>query len=113
MTDILTVLLAKPVFVGVSQKELAQQIEAKKKCKDKLPTWFEKRGIYYPNKLHIEQTSSEVTARYKSQLVSGKSLIDLTGGLGVDTYFFAQQIPEVYHCAVSYTHLTLPTKRIV
>ena len=31
MTDILTVLLAKPVFEGVSQKELAQQIEAKKK----------------------------------------------------------------------------------
>jgi 16S rRNA G966 N2-methylase RsmD len=100
-TDILTVLLAKPVFEGVSQKELAQQIEAKKKCKDKLPTWFEKRGIYYPNKLHIEQTSSEVTARYKSQLVSGKSLIDLTGGLGVDTYFFAQQIPEVFHCEIN------------
>jgi 16S rRNA G966 N2-methylase RsmD len=99
-SDILAVLLSKPCFEGISQKELAEQIEAKKKCGDKLPTWFEKSEIYYPNKLHVEQTSSEITARYKAQLVSGKSLIDLTGGLGVDAYFFAQQVPKVFHCEI-------------
>jgi 16S rRNA G966 N2-methylase RsmD len=98
--DIVSVLLKKPLFEGVSQKELAEQLEAKKKCKDKLPIWFNTPNIYYPNKLNIEQTSSEETAHYKANLVDGKTLLDLTGGLGVDTYFFSKKIDTVFHCEV-------------
>nr|WP_313819630.1 class I SAM-dependent methyltransferase [uncultured Allomuricauda sp.] len=94
----MSVLLQKPVFEDISQKELAQQLESKKKAKQKLPTWFNSDEIYYPPKLHLEQTSSEVTAEYKSNLVSGKSLVDLTGGFGVDTYFFSKRITHVFHC---------------
>lgn len=100
-TDTLSVLLQKPLFDGISQKELVEQLEAKKKCKDKLPTWFTTPHIYYPNKLNIEQTSSEQTARYKASLVVGKSLLDLTGGFGVDTYFFSKKIEEVFHCEIN------------
>lgn len=96
--DILSVVLKKPLFSGVTQKELAQQIEARRKSKTKLPTWFNTPMIYYPKKLHIEQTSSESTARYKAHLVSGKCLLDLTGGLGIDTYYFSKKVDEVYHC---------------
>jgi hypothetical protein len=28
--------------------------------------------------------------RYKAYLISGESIIDLTGGFGVDDYYFAQ-----------------------
>ncbi|MFC4220546.1 THUMP-like domain-containing protein [Flagellimonas marina] len=97
----MSVLLKKPVFEGISQKELAEQLEAKKKCKDKLPSWFNTPNIYYPNKLNIEQTSSEETARYKSGLVDGKTLLDLTGGLGVDTYYFSKKIDTVFHCEIN------------
>ncbi|MGN7514715.1 MAG: THUMP-like domain-containing protein [Allomuricauda sp.] len=100
-SDIMTVLLSKPVFEGISQKELTEQIEAKKKCKDKLPTWFISFNIYYPNKLNIEQTSSEITAAYKAEIVSGKSLVDLTGGFGVDSYFFSKKIDQVFHCEIN------------
>ncbi len=100
-TDIMTVLLRKPIFEGVSQKELAEQIEAKKRCQDKLPTWFSTPNIYYPNKLNIEQTSSELTAQYKAQIVDGKSLVDLTGGLGIDSYFFSKKIGAVLHCEIN------------
>tara|TARA_Y100001933_G_scaffold264688_2_gene331835 strand:+ start:1819 stop:2997 length:1179 start_codon:yes stop_codon:yes gene_type:complete len=100
-SDIMSVLLAGPVFEGIAQKELAQQIEAKQKCEVKLPTWFGTPNIYYPNKLHIEQTSSEITAGYKAQMVSGKSLIDLTGGFGVDSYFFSKKITSVLHCEIN------------
>lgn len=100
-TDIVSVLLKKQLFEGVSQKELVQQLEAKKKCKDKLPSWFNAPNIYYPNKLNIEQTSSEQTACYKSNLVSGKTLLDLTGGFGVDTYFFSKQIDSIFHCEIN------------
>ncbi len=97
-TDILSVLLKKIPFKGISAQELAQQLEAKKKCREKLPLWFGTRGIYYPNKLHIAQSSSETTAAYKAQIVSGKSLLDATGGFGVDSYFFGQKMKEVVHC---------------
>ncbi len=97
----MSVLLAKPTFEGVLQKELAEQIEAKNKCKEKLPTWFRAPNIYYPNKLNIEQTSSELTAAYKARLTDGKSLVDLTGGFGVDTYFFSKKMAAVYHCEIN------------
>lgn len=99
-TDIMSVLFKKPIFEGISQKELAQQLESKKKCKKKLPTWFNTLEIYYPKKIHIEQTSSEITAQYKTEIIDGKSLIDLTGGFGVDSYFFSQKIASVFHCEI-------------
>lgn len=99
-TDIVSVLLKKSDFEGVSPKELAQQIESKQKCKNKLPTWHSTPQIYYPKKLNIEQTSSEITAQYKSRLVAGKSLLDITGGFGVDSYFFAQKTGSIYHCEI-------------
>jgi hypothetical protein len=38
---------------------ILNQIEAKTKAKEKLPTWFFAQNIIYPNKISIEQTSSE------------------------------------------------------
>lgn len=100
-TDTMSVLLKKPLFTGVNQKELVEQLEAKKKCQQKLPTWFKTPNIYYPNKLNIEQTSSETTAQYKANLINGNSLIDITGGFGVDDYFFSQKFTEIYHCELN------------
>ncbi|KGK29103.1 SAM-dependent methyltransferase [Cellulophaga sp. E6(2014)] len=100
-TDIVSVLLKKQQFTAVTQKELAEQLEAKKKCKEKLPTWFNTPEIYYPNKLNIEQTSSETTAQYKTNLVNGNSLIDLTGGFGIDSYFFSKKIAKIHHCELN------------
>ena len=96
--DILSVLFKKPVFKGISQKELVQQIESKKKCKNKLPLWFNTSNIYYPKKIQIEQTSSEITATHKASLVGGKSLLDLTGGFGVDSFFFSKKVAKLVHC---------------
>jgi len=95
--DIMSVLLKKSFFDEISNKELVEQIEAKKKCRKKLPSWFETPKIYYPKKLNIEQTSSEITAYYKSEIVSGKSLADLTGGFGIDSYFFSKKIDSVLY----------------
>lgn len=100
-SDISKLLLKGIHFKGVDSKLITEQIEAKKRSKKKLPTWFNSKNIYYPNKLNIEQTSSEVTAKYKANLVSGKSLIDLTGGFGVDGYYFAKQIKNVTHCEIN------------
>lgn len=54
-----------------------------------MPTWADTNGIIFPADLALQQCSSETTARYKAGLVRGDSLIDLTGGLGVDFSFMA------------------------
>lgn len=94
----MSVLLSKPQFQGITQKELAQQLTGAKKAEEKLPTWFNSEGIYYPTSVQLEQTSSEETAAYKARLVEGKWMADLTGGFGVDTYFFSRKIPNMVHC---------------
>jgi hypothetical protein len=93
--DPLVVSLGKSPFPGVSSRELAQQLGGRKKVKSKLPFWFHQKGIYYPPGLNLEQTSSELTARYKGSLVQGSSLLDLTGGSGVDTYFMGEVFDQV------------------
>ncbi|PIB38786.1 THUMP-like domain-containing protein [Maribacter sp. 4G9] len=96
-TDVHSVLLGKNVFPGIENRELVEQLESKKKSQKKLPTWFGTENIYYANKLNISQTSSEATARYKADLVSGDTLTDLTGGFGVDSYYFSKKIKLVFH----------------
>ncbi|MFT5437521.1 MAG: hypothetical protein ACI840_002175, partial [Ulvibacter sp.] len=79
-------------FIQVTVQELIQQIESRRKIKIKLPTWYKNDRIYYPPKLNLEQTSSELTARYKASLISGDSLADITGGFGVDSYYFSKKV---------------------
>ncbi len=88
-------------FDSINIQELVEQIESKRKSLNKLPTWFDLNNIYYPNKLNIEQTSSEVTANYKANLISGNSIVDLSGGFGVDTYYFSKRFKEVTHCEIN------------
>lgn len=96
--SISTLALRGTSFEGITTKDVIQQIESRRKAEKKLPLWFSSEGIYYPPKLNIEQTSSEITAKYKTALVRAKTLIDITGGFGVDSYYFSKHIDRVVHC---------------
>ena len=96
--DVSKLLFKGSPFETVSIQELVIQIVSKKKCEKKLQNWYQTENIYYPPKVHIEQTSSEITAAYKSSLVSGHSIIDITGGFGVDCYYFSKKFKKVTHC---------------
>lgn len=100
-SDISDLLLKNLSFPNIDSKAVIEQLEAKKRSEKKLPTWFETKNVYYPNKLNIEQTSSEITAKYKSSLLNGKSIIDLTGGFGVDCFYFSKQFESVIHCEIN------------
>ena len=100
-SDITKLVLKGSSFEHISIQEIAEQISAKLKCEKKLPIWYSSENIYFPNRLNIEQTSSEITAKYKANLISGESLIDITGGFGVDAYFFSQQVKNVIHCEIN------------
>lgn len=100
-TSITKLALQKNPFLEVEWILILNQIEAKGKAKDKLPTWFSTENIIYPSKISVEQTSSEKTAAYKAFLISGKTLIDLTGGFGVDDYYFSKKFKVVAHCEIN------------
>ncbi|MHA7944488.1 THUMP-like domain-containing protein [Formosa sp. 3Alg 14/1] len=104
-SDTAAILLKGTAFEGVETREIVEQIEAKQRCLSKLPSWYNTSNIYYPSKLNIEQTSSERTANYKASLISGDSILDITGGFGVDCYAFSKQFKQVTHCEIN-THLS-------
>lgn len=97
-TNITKLALQKNPFHEINWIDLLHQIASKTKAKEKLPTWFSCQNIIYPSKISLEQTSSEITAQYKSELVNGNYLIDLTGGFGVDDFYFSKKVKTVYHC---------------
>ena len=81
-------------FPELDIKKLAHQIQARQKLTEKLPHWVANRQIYFPASISLEQSSSESTASFKASLVSGR-LIDITGGMGVDAWAFAQTCSQV------------------
>ncbi|TCD01460.1 THUMP-like domain-containing protein [Pedobacter psychroterrae] len=99
--DVHKIAMGKSPFPGIEARELAAQIAAKKKSVRKLPSIYACKGIYYPALLSIEQCSSETTALYKSGLATGDTLIDLTGGFGIDSLFFARKVVQVTHCEIN------------
>jgi 16S rRNA G966 N2-methylase RsmD len=93
--------LQKNKFPNADWTAVLNQIAARQKAKTKLPSWFHTANIIYPTKISVEQTSSEKTAAYKAELVSGEKLIDLTGGFGVDDFYFAKKMTQVIHCEIN------------
>lgn len=82
---------------GVDLALAVQQIAARQHAKYKLPSWCNTPFIVFPPTLSLEQCSSEWTANYKRELLQGDSLIDLTGGFGIDCAFLAQNFKEVHY----------------
>ena len=100
-SNVTKLILKGSPFDNISIQELANQIIAKQKSEQKLYSWFRTNNIYYPPKISIEQSSSEITANYKSNLVKGNSIIDITGGFGVDCFYFSNFFKEVTHCEIN------------
>jgi len=93
--DVPQLVLSRKNVSGVPIAWIAQQIQGRKKAREKLPAWYATPGIVFPPSLNMEQCSSEVTARYKKGLVTGHHMADLTGGFGVDAFFLSQQFQMI------------------
>lgn len=87
-------LALKKAPVGTDFSLALRQIEARQLLKKKVPSWSANEELLFPAHLSIEQCSSEASAKYKAGLMQGKSFADLTGGLGVDTYFISQRFQQ-------------------
>lgn len=78
-------------------REIAVQIASRQKGKVKLPEWWAKPEVIFPPKENLEQASSEITAKFKSRWVEGSSMLDLTGGSGVDLFYMSNGFDRVVY----------------
>ncbi len=74
--------------------QAAAQVQALQKIRHKIPSWYQ-AGLEFPLAISLEQASSEHTARFKAGLFAGRKMADLTGGLGIDSFFFARQFESL------------------
>lgn len=94
--------LREQKILGIPAFNIAQQIEGRRKSKEKLPTWYNTPNVVYPPGVNLEQSSSEVTSKYKTTVLiehctSRDLLIDLTGGFGIDSSAFSEKFQRVIH----------------
>lgn len=74
-----------------------RQIIGRKKAKEKFPLLLN-YNLIYPDKIYLEQTSSDITANYKAELFNGqKTIRDLTSGFGIDDIYFSKYIDKVFY----------------
>ncbi len=96
-----------PAALALSRDRFASQVpdfdlalttlEVRRKLRDKVPEWYAVPSLVFPFRVSGEQCSSTATARYKASVVRGRRIADLTGGLGVDSWAFAQVFEEVLY----------------
>jgi len=73
---------------------IAVQDELYKKANKKIPS-MATAGCFFTREA-LEQSTSELLARWKSTLFRGAILFDLCGGLGADAFFMASGFRKVY-----------------
>ena len=82
----------------VDKMLVLNQIEARQLLQKKVPSWASNPDMLFPKHLSIEQCSSELTAKYKASIInSGDVFVDLTGGLGIDSYFLSEKFKTAYY----------------
>ncbi len=84
--------------VGFDLKMAIQQIAARQKAAKKLPSWSKNLHLFFPASISVEQSSSEQTAVFKSEGLSGNCFIDLTGGFGVDFFYLSRGYEKGVYC---------------
>ncbi len=118
--DVLKLALQAHLYPKIAIKLAIQQIQGRQKAKTKLPFLYACDNIVYPIPLSVEQCSSEMAANFKANLLkkllqldtkreenitnnttisntNRTTLIDLTGGFGIDSYFFSKVFEKVIH----------------
>jgi hypothetical protein len=77
-------------------RAIAEQLALRKKAGLKFPK-LSARGLIF-QKEAFEQSSGETAAAYKQKLISGKNLIDITGGLGIDLLYLSENFEKPVYC---------------
>lgn len=115
--DVARLIMNRGKYPDIDMDLAVNSIESRRKLRGKVQEWYDEPRLIFPRKLSAEQCSSSATGRYKAHLaekiircdstigttkclnpLSTWKLADLTGGLGVDSWFFSQSASEVMYC---------------
>jgi len=88
--DPVKLLLSSKKVPHSDMKLIVSAIEGRKKIAAKVPEWGERFDLCYPSSVSLEQCSSAFTAEFKQYLFKQKDVLDITGGLGVDSYYISK-----------------------
>ena len=100
-------LLRTRAMPGVPMAFVAQQVQARRDLRSKLPSWVANDQLLFPLRVAQEQASSEATAIYKAAAIRDYLLqakrplqrfADITGGFGVDAVVLAEQFSAGVAC---------------
>lgn len=101
--DTTRLILDKGKWPDIDMDTAVNCIESRRKLKGKVNEWYENPEMVFPLKLSAEQCSSSATGHYKAALaekIADKKewrIADLTGGLGVDSWFFSKRAGKVLY----------------
>ena len=105
--DVARLILNRSRWPEIDMDLAAACIESRRKLKNKVREWYDNPELIFPVRLSAEQCSSTATGTYKSALVRRISstssdatcpvIADLTGGLGVDTWFLSRNASHVHY----------------
>lgn len=74
-------------------RAMAEQLACRRKARRKLPSLVE-QGLLFTTR-SLAQASGERAARWRASQLSGRRLLDLTGGLGIDDLFLSERFEQV------------------
>lgn len=101
--DVTRLILDRAKWPEIDIELAAACIESRRKLRNKVQEWYANPELVFPVRLSAEQCSSTATGLYKSALAERIAdrqqftLADLTGGLGVDSWFFAKRAGRVLY----------------
>ena len=101
--DVTRLILDRAKWPEIDMELAAACFESRRKLKYKVQEWYANPELVFPVRLSAEQCSSTATGLYKSALaerIADKEkfrLADLTGGLGVDSWFFSKRAEKVLY----------------
>ena len=101
--DTARLILDRKKYEDIDMDLAVNCIESRRKLKGKVQEWYDEPLLVFPAKLSAEQCSSSATGRYKAELAENIAnmrnwrIADLTGGLGVDSWYFSKKAGEVLY----------------
>ena len=99
---------------NIRAEVVLHQIATLQRIQNKLPLIADNLEFIFPKSLSIEQASSEITAKYKANIVHYKRSADLTGGMGIDSIYFSHNAEQhIYNeidaelCSIFHNNISL------
>lgn len=95
--DIVKLLISSSLYPEIDIRLAVSIIEARKKLSLKVPEWASNQNLVFGESVTLEQSSSYQTATYKQSFCKNGYIADITGGLGIDSYYLAKSNKRVLY----------------